>query len=75
VTDVYAARRRNVGVYFAFPGAAGFAVAKAGSIGGGSGMLFGALIFGAVVLLVVATLLLREFTGAWDRSWQEQLSR
>ncbi|MFJ8966946.1 hypothetical protein ACIRG5_46895 [Lentzea sp. NPDC102401] len=71
VRDVYAARRRNVAAYLILPGACGYAVAKAASIGGASGMLVGGLIFGAVVLLVVALLVVREFTGMWDRPWQE----
>ncbi|USX48463.1 hypothetical protein [Lentzea sp. HUAS12] len=70
VEDVYSARRRNVGVYIVVPAAAGYAAAKLASIGGSSGMLFGALVFGAIVLLVGANLVVREFTGEWDRSWR-----
>lgn len=71
VTDVYSARRRNVGMYLIVPGASGFAVSKFGSVGGVEGMLFGALTFGAIVLLVVALVVLREYTGQWDRPWRE----
>jgi len=71
VRDVYSARRRNVAAYLILPGACGYAVAKVGSIGGASGMLVGGLIFGAVVFLVIALLVVREFTGVWDRPWQE----
>ncbi|MFD4643239.1 hypothetical protein ACFWN2_38440 [Lentzea sp. NPDC058436] len=70
VTDVYSARRRNVGAYIVVPAAAGYAAAKLASIGGSSGMLFGALVFGAIVLLVGANLVVREFTGEWDRPWR-----
>ncbi len=46
---------------------AGYAAAKLASIGGSSGMLFAALVFGAIVVLVGANLVVREFTGEWDR--------
>ena len=70
VRDVCSARRRNVGAYIVVPAAAGYAAAKLASIGGSSGMLFGALVFGAIVLLVGANLVVREFTGEWDRPWR-----
>ena len=72
VRDVYSARRRNVAAYLVLPGACGYAVAKVGSIGGASGMLVGGLIFGAVVLLVIALLVVREFIGVWDRPSRER---
>jgi hypothetical protein len=77
VRDVYSLRRRNFAVYLVLPGACGYAVAKVGSIGGASGMLVGGLIFGAIVLLVIALLVVREFIGAWDRPWRagRQVSR
>jgi hypothetical protein len=65
VKDVHSARRRNVGSYFVALIAGGFAVAKVGSIGAAPGMLFGALTFGAVVLVVVALLVVREYTADW----------
>jgi hypothetical protein len=65
VKDVHSARRRNVGSYFVALMAGGFAVAKVGSIGAAPGMLFGALTFGAVVLVVVALLVVREYTADW----------
>ena len=52
-------------------GISGFAVSKFGSVGGVEGMLFGALTFGAIVLLVIALVVLREYTGQWDRPWRE----
>jgi hypothetical protein len=68
VEDVHSARRRNVGSYFVALIAGGFAVAKVGSIGAAPGMLFGALTFGAVVLVVVALLVVREYTADWKPS-------
>ncbi|MCP2248973.1 hypothetical protein [Lentzea aerocolonigenes] len=65
VKDVHSARRRNVGSYFVALIAGGFAVAKVGSVGAAPGMLFGALTFGAVVLVVVALLVVREYTADW----------
>ncbi|GHH59891.1 hypothetical protein GCM10017774_83430 [Lentzea cavernae] len=70
VRDVYSARRRNVGAYIVVPAAAGYAAARLASIGGAAGMLFGALVFGAIVLLVGANLVVREFTGERDRPWR-----
>lgn len=72
VTDVHSARRRNVGLYFVLPAASGFAVAKFASLSGAVGMLFGALVFGAVVLLVIALAVVREYAGEQDRSWRER---
>jgi hypothetical protein len=71
VTDVYSARRRNVGSYLLVPFAGGFAVTKFASLAGAAGMLFGALVFGAILLLVIALLAMREYTGEWDRPWRE----
>lgn len=70
VTDVYSARRRNVGNYVIVLAASGFAVSEFSSGAGVAGALFGALVFGAVVLLVIAILVVREFTGEWDRPWR-----
>ncbi len=75
VTNVYSARRWNVGWYVVVPLSGGFAAAKFASVGGAPGMLFGALAFGAIVLLVIAILVMREFTGEWDRPWRERRSR
>ncbi|NKE59058.1 hypothetical protein FXN61_20480 [Lentzea sp. PSKA42] len=72
VTDVCSARRRNVGSYLIVPTASGFAVAEYSSGTGVVGMLFGALVFGSIVLLVIAVLVVREFTGDWDRPRREQ---
>jgi hypothetical protein len=71
VTDVYSARRRNVGSYLLVPFAGGFAVTKFASLAGAVGMLFGALVFGAILLLVIALFAMREYTGEWDRPWRE----
>jgi hypothetical protein len=71
VTNVYSARRRNVGWYLIVPIYGGFAAAKFASVGGAPGMLFGALACGAIVLLVIAFLMVREYTGLWDRSWRK----
>ncbi|PWK81629.1 hypothetical protein C8D88_11639 [Lentzea atacamensis] len=70
VTDVHSARRRNLGMYFVLPAASGFAVAKFASLCGAVGMLFGALVFGAVVLLVIALAVVREYTGDQDWLWR-----
>ncbi|MGW6446763.1 hypothetical protein [Lentzea sp. NPDC055074] len=75
VTDVHSARRRNAGNYVVVPAAAGIAVFDFSSTTGPAGTLFGALAFGAVVLLVVAILVMREFTGEWDRPWREPRGR
>jgi hypothetical protein len=75
VTDVYSARRRNVGNYVIVLAASGFAVSEFSSGAGVAGALFGALVFGAVVLLVIAILVVREFTGEWDRPWRERRDR
>lgn len=68
-TDVHSVRRRNFGLYFMVPAASGFAVAKFASLCGAVGMLFGALVFGAIVLLVIALAVVREYAGEQDRSW------
>lgn len=70
VTSVHSARRMNPGWYLAVPAGIGFAVGKLASVGGDVGVLFGALVFGAVVCLVVSLVVVREYTGAWDRAWQ-----
>jgi hypothetical protein len=70
VTDVHSARRRNIASYLVLPAASGFAMAKFASTGGALGMLFAALVFGAVVTLVVAFVVVREYTGKWDRPWR-----
>jgi hypothetical protein len=75
VKDVYSARRRNVGNYVIVPAASWFAVAELAPEIGVFGMLFGVLVFGAIVLLVIAILVMREFTGEWDRPWRERRSR
>ncbi|MDX3663981.1 hypothetical protein PV646_42425 [Streptomyces sp. ID05-26A] len=71
VTDVHSARRRNAGNYVVVPAAGGIAVFDFSSTTGPAGTLFGVLAFGAVVLLVVAILVMREFTGEWERPWRE----
>ncbi|MEU0883264.1 hypothetical protein ABZ345_32045 [Lentzea sp. NPDC005914] len=75
VRDVYSARRYNIGAYFGVLGACSYAVAKFVSLGGAAGMLLAGLAFAAVVLLVIALLVLREFIGELDRQWRERLAR
>ncbi|WP_090058928.1 hypothetical protein [Lentzea fradiae] len=70
VDDVRSARRRNIGAYIVVPTAAGYAAAELVSAGGAAGMLFGALVLAATVLLIGAILVLREFTGSWERPWR-----
>ncbi|ANZ35343.1 hypothetical protein BBK82_03825 [Lentzea guizhouensis] len=72
VRDVYSARRRNVGSYLAVAGACGIAAATFGFGVGVSGVLIAAVMFGGIVLVVIAYLMVREYTGAWDRPWQER---
>lgn len=71
VTDVHSARRRNAGNYVVVPAAAGIAVFDFSVTTGPAGTLFGVMAFGAVVLLVVAALVLRDFTGEWHRPWRD----
>ncbi|GLY53684.1 hypothetical protein [Lentzea sp. NBRC 102530] len=75
VKDVYDARRRNVGNYVVVPSAGGVAVYAFASTAEEVGVLFGAITFGAVVLLVVAMLVVREFSGDWDRPWRADQER
>jgi hypothetical protein len=75
VTDVHSARRGNVSNYLIVPIASGFSIAEFTSGTGVVGMLFGALVFCAVVLLVIAILVVREFTGERDRPWREPRRR
>ncbi|MFD4670086.1 hypothetical protein ACFWNN_10145 [Lentzea sp. NPDC058450] len=65
--NVYTARRRNAVAYIVVPAAVGWAAAKVAVIGGAAGMLFSAVVFGAIVLLVVAILVVREYSAVWDR--------
>ncbi|SFR24318.1 hypothetical protein SAMN04488564_107411 [Lentzea waywayandensis] len=65
--NVYTVRRRNIVACMVIPAAVGWAAAKVASIGGGAGMLFSGLVFAATVLLVVAILVVREFSAVWDR--------
>ncbi|GGN24555.1 hypothetical protein GCM10011609_78210 [Lentzea pudingi] len=71
VADVHSARRRNAGNYVVVPAAAGIAVFDFSATTGPAGTLFGVMAFGAVVLLVIAILVLRDFTGEWDRPWRD----
>ncbi|WP_433202281.1 hypothetical protein [Lentzea sp. CA-135723] len=64
--NVYTARRRNAVAYVVVPAAVGWAAAKVAVIGGAAGMLFSAVVFGAIVLLVVAILVTRDYSALWD---------
>lgn len=72
VTDVYSARRRNTGPYIVIITAFSAPMATFGFDEGTVSVLLGATMFGAVVLVVVAILMLREYTGEWDRPWRER---
>jgi hypothetical protein len=72
VEDVYAARRRNVGSYLAVTGTGGIATATFGFGAGVSAVLMAVVMFGGVLLVVIAYVVVREYTGAWDRPWQER---
>lgn len=71
VTDVYSARRINTPAYFAVTGGSGVGVTNLGFVSSTvSGGLFRALMFGVLVLLVIAALVTREYTGVFDRPWR-----
>lgn len=71
VQNVYAARRKNVGSYLFVACAAGVLVATFGFRGTVNGVLLGAVVFVAIVLVLAAALMMREYTGLWDRPWRE----
>lgn len=70
VEDVHSARRRNTSAYIVIPAAAGYAAAEIMSAGGAAGVVFAALVLAATVLLIAAILVMREFSGSWDRTWR-----
>ncbi|MFS8103740.1 hypothetical protein LFM09_42125 [Lentzea alba] len=71
VTDVSTARRVKVGWVCAGSALSITAVGPmAGSKMTAVGVLYCALVFGGVVLVVIGTLVLRGYTGAWDRPWR-----
>ena len=74
--DVYSARRRNVIMYLIVTGSLGISsMGRAYDSGTVSAGLLGALVVGAIVLIVVAFLVLREYADAdeWNRPWRERL--
>ena len=72
-TDVCSARRRNSGPYVVIITAFSVPVATFGFETGVSAVLLAVVMFGAMVLTVIAFLMLREYTGAVDRPWRERL--
>ncbi len=72
VRDVCSARRGNVAYYYAIAGAGGIAVATSGFGADVTRVLMAAMMFGGIVLIVIAYLVVREYTGVWDRPRQER---
>jgi hypothetical protein len=72
-TDVHSARRRNSGPYVVILTAFTTPLAAFGFEAGVSAVLLAVVMFGAMVLVVIALLMLREYTGAVDRPWRERL--
>lgn len=72
-TDVHSARRWNRGPYLVIITAFSAPVATFGFATGVSAVLLAVVMFGAMVLIVIALLMLREHTGAWERPWGERL--
>lgn len=75
VTDVYSVRRLNVQMWPVVVGPLGLMPAtaydKVSSMG--SAALLSALMFGVIVLMVIAMLMVREYAGEFDRPWRERL--
>jgi hypothetical protein len=71
VKDVYSARRKNVGWAVVVSCAAGAGVGTFGFRGTVNGVLLGAVTFAAIALVVAALLMMREYTGVWDRPSRE----
>lgn len=71
VKDVYSARRRNTSWSVGVSCAAGVGVATFGFRGTVNGVLLGAVTFAAIALVVAALLMMREYTGVWDRPWRQ----
>jgi hypothetical protein len=71
--DVHSARRRNTGGYVVIITTFTVPMATFGFEAGASVVLLAAVMFGAVVLVVSAILMLREYTGVWDRPWRERM--
>ncbi|KOV80106.1 hypothetical protein [Nocardia sp. NRRL S-836] len=70
VQDVRSARRANVGAFLAVTGTGGIGVVTSGFGAGVTGVLMAAVLFGGTVLVVIAYVVVREYTGAWERPRQ-----